>query len=219
MARRKPTNRLPSPVEHPRYGSKPIDSGTSVSAEELRHSYWRYAYSAVVNRDGTLDGKRTGTAAGTDFVFLQSAVAANTGKQRYGVFPRLYYVDTLRKCVACEEWFIFFAREQQYWYEVLGFWIDSDCVHCHGCRKHDQRLRRAQRRYAERSVIAPSLTDREFSTLLKDALFLTQSGIMKVHQKLRRLRNIAEKRGLSGDSLAAVSRFLGNGPAPSGAEC
>lgn len=213
MARRKPVNPLPSPIEHPRYGSTPVDSGTRISVDELRDAYWRYAYAAIVDHDGTLS--RTSGAGETEFIFLRSAVAANTAKQKHGAFPRLYYADTLRKCATCGDWFIFFALEQRYWYEVLGFWIDADCVHCHGCRKSDQRLRRAQVRYAERSAAPSSLTNREFSTLLKDALFLAQSGMIKNHQKLRRLRNIAEKRGYRGDPLAAVIQFIGDGPTPS----
>ncbi len=40
----------------------------------------------------------------------------------------------LAVCRTCARTFLFFAREQQYWYEDLHFYIDTDCVHCPTCR-------------------------------------------------------------------------------------
>ena len=194
-------------------------SGRSVSAGDLAHSYWRYAYSTIVGADGAIYGARRNAGSESEYIFVASAIAANTEKQRSCVCPRRHYVDTLRKCRGCEQWFIFFALEQRHWYEVLGFWIDADCVLCHACRRQDQRIRRAKNRYAERITDVVKLGSREFLTLLKDALFLTESGIIKGDAKLRRLRNIAKKRGLAGEPMSAVSVFLGETAGRSGAEC
>lgn len=124
--------------------------------------------------------------------------------QRSGVFPRRHYIDTLKQCRDCLEHFIFFAREQRHWYEVLGFWVDSDCVRCPICRLKDQRVRRARERYAIRINEISSLSDRKFATLLRDALFLSEIGVIKDKNKLRRLKNIAITRGSTGEPLPAI---------------
>ena len=45
--------------------------------------------------------------------------------------------------------FIFFAEEQKYWYEDLGFDLSANCVDCCACRKSEQRRRALLRRYEE----------------------------------------------------------------------
>ena len=52
---------------------------------------------------------------------------------------RPYYVDMLKKCRSCRRHFIFFAAEQQYWYETLKFYIDSECINCPECRQSIRR--------------------------------------------------------------------------------
>ena len=54
--------------------------------------------------------------------FPESAIPADESRQNYSVIPRLCYVDELRRCRKCDRDFIFFAREQHFWYEVLRFW-------------------------------------------------------------------------------------------------
>ncbi|WP_405632352.1 zinc-ribbon domain containing protein [Pseudoalteromonas sp. Ld20] len=38
-------------------------------------------------------------------------------KQRYCIYPRNLYIDIQKQCVDCHRPFIFFAKEQQYWFE------------------------------------------------------------------------------------------------------
>lgn len=144
----------------------------------------------------------------TFYLLLGSAIAADTARQRYGVFPRRYYVDTLQRCVRCGGWFLFFAREQRHWHETLGFWIDADCVHCIDCRKADQRIRRASARYAERIPRLTELGQRELSTLLRDALLLADAGLLKDRHKLARLRRVGRDRGVSEALTEALSALL-----------
>ena len=41
----------------------------------------------------------------------------------------------------------FFAQEQQYWFEVLDFWVDSHCTRCFECRKHARYILTLRKRY------------------------------------------------------------------------
>lgn len=212
MTRKHTRIELPQPVVHPRYGNRSIRSGVSIVADKLARAYWGYSQAIIIGADGKHHGKLRNFLGETEYLFAASAIAGNPAKQKFSIFPRLYYVDKLRTCRSCRRWFIFYALEQRHWYETLGFWIDAECVHCHACRSKDQRLRRAQMRYAERIVISTALTDREFLTLLKDALFLAESGILKGDTKLRSLYNMSQKRKLSGEPVPAVLAFL-NRPA------
>jgi hypothetical protein len=164
--------KLQNIVPHPRYGDAVVPSGCKESASEVQSSFWRY---------------------GTDTIFPESAIKADTSRQNYTVFPRGYYADVLKQCRTCQRPFIFFAREQQHWYEVLGFYVDADCVHCPECRRSNQQLRRRFKRNSE-SVGRSDLKDRELVTLVSDATFLWQAGVLRDEQRLRRLRNLSRRR-------------------------
>ena len=184
-------------------------SGEEVSLDDIRRSFWRYALAVAVMPNFSIKPGRTPAGCvSSDCIFVSSAISADVYKQKYGVFPRRFYIDTLKQCRDCGKSFIFFALEQRHWYEALGFWIDSDCVRCSICRVKDQRIRKAQQRYSDRVIKIPSLSEREFSTLLRDGLLLAESGLLKDDTKLRRLRNIGLKMGMTGEPLSAVSAFL-----------
>src|SRR3569832_1064345 len=95
-------------VPHPRYGRTVVPSGCEATEAQIRGSFYGY-------RDET--------------IFPQSAIPADLTRQNFTTFPRGYYVDILKVCRACGRSFLFFAREQRHWYEVLRFYIDADCVH------------------------------------------------------------------------------------------
>jgi len=126
-------------------------------------------------------------------IFPESVILADSAKQHFTVILRAYYVDILKQCRDCHCEFIFFATEQQYWYETLGFFIDADCVRCPNCRTSDQTLRRRFKSYSK-TVRRKKLNDHEFVALLEDALFLYEAGMIKSDQQVRRLRNQAKKR-------------------------
>tara|TARA_B100000745_G_C20102361_1_gene377130 strand:+ start:643 stop:1077 length:435 start_codon:yes stop_codon:yes gene_type:complete len=57
------------------------------------------------------------------------------------------YVDTLSRCLRCKRRFYFFAEEQKYWYEDLGFWIEAKCYHCPECRIKNHKVKKLQKEY------------------------------------------------------------------------
>lgn len=69
-------------------------------------------------------------------------------KQKYGMGgPTYAYGPLERRCRACGADFTFTAKEQQHWYEVLGFTLDSTAVKCAPCRAAERKEVVAQRRY------------------------------------------------------------------------
>ena len=57
-------------------------------------------------------------------VLPEGAVRGDPTKQAYSPafhIPKYFYVDEERECVDCGESFAFTAKEQQFWYEQLGF--------------------------------------------------------------------------------------------------
>lgn len=78
-----------------------------------------------------------------------TAVEADLDRQTSSPVPVLYYFDLKRVCVDCHRPFIFFAEEQKYWYESLGFVLDADCIRCVECRNLQQGLDRRRQRYEE----------------------------------------------------------------------
>jgi hypothetical protein len=173
-------------VPHSRYGDAIVPSGCTASAEEVRGSFWSYS---------------------SETIFPESAIQADTTRQNFTVFPRGYYVDMLRQCRTCRRPFIFFAREQQHWYEELGFYIDADCVHCPECRRSDQQLRRRFQRYSK-SIGRKDIDDRDLATLVGDAVFLWQAGVLREEQRLRRLRNLARQRIPGSTATASIDRVI-----------
>jgi hypothetical protein len=116
-------------------------------------------------------------------------------------------VDILKQCRTCKRPFIFFAREQQHWYEELGFTIDADCVRCVECRKSDQQLRRRFKRYSQ-SVSRTDLDDRKFVALVEDAVFLFDAGVLRDEQRLRRFRNLARRRIPGSTATTSIDRVI-----------
>lgn len=159
----------PSYAPHPRYGTGLQYTNLSVREEDLKASYWRF-------RDETL--------------FPETALRANTTAQGYAVFPRPFYVDILKTCRDCDRQFIFYAREQKYWFETLGFWIDADCVRCAECRLRRRRIDRVRRRFGERRRL-PNPDAGTLRRLVEDALFLLRERAIVDLQKVAEVKNRA----------------------------
>lgn len=71
-----------------------------------------------------------------------TAIVADLDKQTPATFAVTHYYDIDLECCDCKRRFIFFAEEQKYWYEELGFNLASECVRCVECRKIRQRAPR-----------------------------------------------------------------------------
>lgn len=175
-------------VPHPRYGIYP-----RVPLTWWRR--WTRPLEAWSNASGTVTTECVRRLYGyrPEIVFPASSISANTLKQNFSVVPREFYLDVLKTCRDCKRHFIFFATEQRYWYEELGFFIDADCVRCPECRISDRMLRLRLTRYSQR-VTDDNLDDESLAVLLSDAVFLWNHEILNDEQKLRRLRNLGNHR-------------------------
>lgn len=78
-----------------------------------------------------------------------TAVLADLTRQAPATLAWTHYWDEARTCLDCSCRFLFFAAEQKYWYEELGFGLDADCVRCVACRKREHGLGKARQRYEE----------------------------------------------------------------------
>lgn len=68
--------------------------------------------------------------------------------------PYLAYVDNSLTCRTCNSNFTFSKEEQLYWYETLGFWVQSRAVNCKSCRN---RIRESKAAHAEAQKEAQKL--------------------------------------------------------------
>ena len=144
-------------VKHSRYGSHPIPSEYNLSKHEIENAHWQY----------------------TSLKYFQNTVIpADISKQNYAVFPRKVYIDIEEQCEVCKRPFIFFAQEQKYWFEDLGFWIDAHCTRCIECRKKEQEIKAFQITY-ETLIKKEDRTIEESKKLKNIALELYQIGIIK----------------------------------------
>jgi len=170
MPRKSPTS-SGNLVPHPRYGASPRTSGLKVSESELRQGFWRLS---------------------RDTIFPETVLLANAEKQNYAIYPRKYYVDVLRECRACHRPFIFFAREQRYWFETLRFFVDADCVLCVACRRESRVVQRRLRRYSD-LFAKKSPSPKELMFLVDDAAYLLERGALKNLSNVGSVKNRAVK--------------------------
>ncbi|MEM1276694.1 MAG: zinc-ribbon domain containing protein [Pseudomonadota bacterium] len=116
-------------VDHPRYGNRPILSGERWTLEQIRQAYWGYCRQQVI--------------------YPESAITADLSRQRFGYAPRRVYVDMEQVCRTCRRKFLFFALEQKFWFEVLGFFCDAQCHHCQECRHERHLFQRSIEEYGD----------------------------------------------------------------------
>ncbi len=180
-----PSIKIPDVVQHPKYGDTVVTTPWATTREMIHASYWGYH---------------------RETFFPQSAIPANIEKQNRS-FPRSYYVDILKQCRNCGLPFLFFAREQQYWYEELGFWVDADCVRCPVCRKSERHLREAFRRYSE-LVGRTDLNDSELTTLVSDTVTIYEAGLLSDEQRLRTIKNLAVKRIPNSEATISICQIV-----------
>ncbi len=150
-------------VEHPRYGRGP--RFTDLRTHSVSPGYRLTTYISENKIDGT-------------------AVEADLERQASSPVPVLYYFDLKRKCVECGRPFIFFAEEQKYWYETLGFVLDADCVLCIDCRNRKHGLERQRRRYEELLRCDSRTVDETFE-MAECSLSLIENGAFHPRQTER----------------------------------
>jgi len=158
-------------VPHPRYGTAPIPSGYKVNEDEIRRGHWRLS---------------------CDRIFPETVLAADPENQNYALYPRKYYVDVERICRTCDRPFLFFAREQRYWFETLRFFVDADCVFCPQCRRESRVVQRRLRRYSD-LYANPAPSRKELMFMVDDAIFLVEHGVLKNLSNVEAMKNRAAK--------------------------
>lgn len=109
---------------HDLYGKLPLIRHASVGLDGKVYEWWQYdpAYAPRLPR---------------------GAVRGDINKQVFCASchpPKYFYVDETRRCVQCDQRFIFKATEQEYWYETRQFTFSSVPIRCQQCR----RLRRSE---------------------------------------------------------------------------
>jgi len=64
------------------------------------------------------------------------AIPADPSRQLFCDWPPyLAYFDIGHRCSDCGEKFVFTKHEQRFWYEELGFWVQSRPKQCAACRQ------------------------------------------------------------------------------------
>lgn len=187
----------PLNVHHPRYGATPVTSDTHLTAKER----------AELDKQHTRFLKADGHQ-----IFPQSALRADPFKQcvmSHFAEGLTFYVDRLGPCARCSRPFIFYALEQQYWYETLGFPVDiAQCVACVECRKSNQALRRALRTYETHSS-ATALSAEQARLLVKATIALIDESLLKNRSKAHTVRKLCSK-ALEKNELTALESAISN---------
>lgn len=117
-------------VTHPRYGRRPRITGLNPETD--------YGGDVFLHWHSPPECRISNTA-----------IRADLSRQAPATVPVSHYFDVKRQCRDCGRPFIFFAEEQKFWYEELGFGLESDCVRCVPCRKKQQGIAQARARYEE----------------------------------------------------------------------
>jgi len=152
-------------VLHPRFGQSPRFTGLDPDPDAHDvHLHWNTRFSD--------DGSRL--VPGT-------AIPADLSRQQPATIPATHYYDIDKVCRDCGLRFIFFAQEQKYWYEELGFPLDSDAVRCQVCRRRTQHVARLRKRYEQLSQAADK-TEAEQLEMADCCLTLVNEGIFHGRQ-------------------------------------
>lgn len=135
-----------------------------------------------------------------------TAVAADMTKQRKRSYSVKYYMDEIHQCVDCRRQFIFFAREQKYWFEELQMPIEVRGRRCFECRSADRNPKIQMKRYAAlKHMDNPSLDDLKFIAMF----CLSQLEAEVFHQKqIQTLRSYLNKLNKTKDGDGETNRFV-----------
>tara|TARA_A100001391_G_scaffold185888_1_gene154715 strand:- start:1000 stop:1533 length:534 start_codon:yes stop_codon:yes gene_type:complete len=142
---------------------------------------------------GTYSEVRLGWWASPEDRIPETAIEARPSQQIKATIPVTHYVDLKRRCRDCSRPFIFFAEEQQYWYETLHFYVGADCVRCTECRKEQRRVNGLRDRYVALTEAGPVLSDDEnleLAALAQEMIELGQFGPRTIQVVRRHLNAI-----------------------------
>jgi Probable zinc-ribbon domain len=159
-------------VAHPRYGRRPRITGLDPTPDPLGRVFFHWH-----------------SAAGTRVP--NTAIAADLSRQPPATVAITHYFDAKRQCRDCQRPFLFFAEEQKYWYEELGFALESDCVRCSDCRRRQRGLEEQRERYAELLHLRERTLEQNLE-LADCCLSLVEASVFR-ERPLERVRSILKR--------------------------
>jgi len=160
-------------VPHPRYGQGPRITGLNPESDYATGKVFLHWHSSENVR------------------IPNTAIAADLSRQKPATVAVTHYFDAKRVCADCRKPFIFFAAEQKYWYEELGFPLESDCVRCVPCRKKQQGVESTRQRYEELFHVQDRTPEQDLE-MVECSLMLVEAGLFGKRQ-LERIRGILKK--------------------------
>ena len=122
------------------------------------------------------------------------AIRGDPWKQTFSLTPPyLAYFDLRLNCEECQQDFVFGAKEQQFWFEQLNFWVWARPKHCLKCRRRRRKPKQAQRAL---QTVLRQLNPTDPSDLVRAAsLYLQVGSQRKAAEFLRRAKNRAREQG------------------------
>ena len=116
--------------------------------------------------------------------------------------PYFAYYDRTLTCTDCQASFVFSAREQQYWYETLTFWVQSRPKQCPACRRKRRQDKQAQ---AELLTAREQLNANDSDQLLRVAdLYARVGSLVKARTFFARAR----KRAVGAEQKAMIEQMM-----------
>ena len=156
-------------VAHPIFGKEPIKSNYSFTDEQIKEGLYLDEFS----------------------YFKESAIPANIEQQKHGIFPRKFYVDIERSCTDCQRMFIWFAKEQKYWFEQQFIHTNAKCLRCYECRQEHKKQKKIIQNYSYYST-KDTLKEDDLEAFLLAAIELSAEGLLlepkKVLEELNRFK-------------------------------
>ncbi|MHB8974297.1 MAG: zinc-ribbon domain containing protein [Pirellulaceae bacterium] len=178
-------------VDHPRYGRRPNITGLNPNPRDCHvHLHWNATtHNEIVAQFESVTGQEwpygdLRSYSSRTRRIPDTAIPADLARQTLATVPVTHYFDLERRCRDCDRPFIFFAREQKYWYEELDFGLESDCVRCVECRKRQQGIAREREVY-ETLFHIPNKTVEQLLQMAAACLSLIESGIFTAKQTER----------------------------------
>lgn len=116
------------------------------------------------------------------------ALRADPKKQNFDGLggPIDAFWDQTRHCEMCAKDYLFSAEEQRFWYETLGFFVESAPLQCQDCRRAIRAQKRAQRILQAMLPLAP---DSSWQQLEEVAQAAATYGASNAIDYLRRAKN------------------------------
>ncbi|MEL6108529.1 MAG: zinc-ribbon domain containing protein [Planctomycetota bacterium] len=178
-------------ADHPRYGRRPNVSGLNPSPMDrnVRLHWNATSHKEIVSQYQAVVGKEWPYGDCSEYCdrtrrIPNTAITADLSRQTPATVSVTHYFDLERQCRDCSRPFIFFAEEQRYWYEELGFGLESDCVRCADCRKRQQGIARHRETYESLFHVA-NKTDKQTLEMADACLWLIEQDVFTTRQTER----------------------------------